>query len=288
MTRASAANRPAAWSRWTQVEQARAHRVDRPRHVLVLEDRLAVVHGPERLEDRARRDSASCVDRAVDVAPPGCRAPRRAGPARARRVGCAAPATTGFRLPKAIECRSTRTLPSVPRCVGQRVEDRRHALRAERVEVQAEEPAPARPDRVELAVDAVHRAAAVAVHDAHVHALGGELLGRGQAEPARAPEDQRPLLRCESSHRCPVFVRRTSQPRFHRARAAAFSRRRQQSPSGSLPQKVGFERESTSTVRGGRRAPGQLARPIRETRRREMSCEENRSRWWSPCRSSPC
>ena len=49
-------------------------------------------------------------------------------------------------------------LPLGAEMLGQRRDDRRNALWAERVEVQAEEPVPVGPNRVELAGDAVHGA----------------------------------------------------------------------------------------------------------------------------------
>ena len=47
-----------------------------------------------------------------------------------------------------------------------------------------------------------HRAAAVAVHEAQVHAVAGQLVGGGEAEAARAAEDQRPrTFRQRNRHR---------------------------------------------------------------------------------------
>ena len=139
MTRASAANRPAACIALDPGQQARcpSSRSSAP--------------CPRRRGRLHRSRPAGAPGRSARPLRPADRPPRRGRPAGSpsasasrasgrRRAADAGAGTIGFRLPKAIEWSRTRTLPSDPRCGGERVEDRRHAVGAERVQVQAEEP----------------------------------------------------------------------------------------------------------------------------------------------------
>ena len=160
--------------------------------VLVLDEGRGRVLGRRGRGRRARRRPPRRADR-----PPRRAAPRRC---RARRRGRPAPSSSRFasgamslRLPKAIEWSSRRTLPRSPRAGASWSRMAPRALggsRASSLKVEQRDAAAA--DRVELGLDPGHRAPAVAVHEAQVHAVARQLVGGGEAEAARATEDQRP------------------------------------------------------------------------------------------------
>jgi len=56
---------------------------------------------------------------------------------------------------------------------------------------------------LELRRNAPHGAAPIPVQDAQIHAVGGELVGRGQPEAARAPQYQRPVAAENRAHCSP-------------------------------------------------------------------------------------
>ena len=118
-----------------------------------------------------------------------------------------------FRLPNAIEWRSTRTRPfpivsasssssSVRFLCAQCVDVARHHLRTESA------------DLLELRLDALHRAAAIAVHDADVHAAFGELRRSRETEAARTSEHQRPAVcrKLRRQERSPRATRTAPRP----------------------------------------------------------------------------
>src|SRR5690606_10788824 len=82
---------------------------------------------------------------------------------------------------------------------GQRVEDRLAALRREGVLVEGQDGGPPAPELVELLFDAAHGAATVAVREPEAHPVARQLARRRQPKAARAPEDERPLVRGERS-----------------------------------------------------------------------------------------
>ena len=101
--------------------------------------------------------------------------------------------TSSFRFPNAIEWSSMRTRPA-PSSLLQ-LADELGALRGvERVGVPGAELDARAAQLLELGLDAVHRAAPVAVHEGEVHAVRGELVGGGEPEAARAAEDHSPVL----------------------------------------------------------------------------------------------
>ena len=189
-----AAKSPARVQILHPVEQARAHAVDGAREV------LGVEVGARR--DRRRRSRA----------PPARRGPRAKSlsaaatsfaastPSSARERRARAPLGARALRPRAAS--DSRTRSSGAACArGRRAERpaaRRRARRASPASsasaFQVRELDARAAELLELGLDAGHGAAAVAVHEAQVHAVRGELVGRREPEAARAAEDHSPVF----------------------------------------------------------------------------------------------
>jgi hypothetical protein len=89
-------------------------------------------------------------------------------------------------------------------------------LRVERILVERKHADAVGAHLLELGLDPTQRRPAIAVDEAEIHALLGQLVRRSQAEAARSAEDQRPVLggesRVQAHFREPPARRRRARP----------------------------------------------------------------------------